>query len=71
MASTYDFIVVGAAIVCTFCTIPLVARVAKAAVDLFTSLEDELGRDGGFMQLSHDRVAAGALFQQGFGGNRA
>ena len=87
MASTYDFVVVGAgicgssaayylkkngagkvllvergpspassntgksaAIVRTFYTIPLMARLAKAAVDMFASFKDEFATDGGFRQ---------------------
>ncbi len=40
----------SAAIARTFYTIPLMARLAKAAVDLFASFKDEFGSDGGFRQ---------------------
>ncbi len=40
----------SAAIVRTFYTLPVMARIAKTAVDLFASLPDELGRGGGFQQ---------------------
>lgn len=38
----------SAAIVRSFYTIPVMARLAKEAVDLFHRLEDEIGSDGGF-----------------------
>lgn len=38
----------SAAIVRSFYTIPVMARIAKEAVHLFHHLKDELGRDGGF-----------------------
>lgn len=38
----------SAGIVRTFYTVPLLARLAKAALDLFHGLPDELGRTGGF-----------------------
>ena len=38
----------SAAIVRSFYTIPVMARIAKEAVDLFHHLSDKLGRDGGF-----------------------
>ena len=40
----------SAGIVRTFYTVPLLARLAKAAVDLFVSLPDELGKTGGFQK---------------------
>ncbi len=40
----------SAAIVRTFYTLPLMARIAKAAVDLFVAMPDELGHTGGFAQ---------------------
>ncbi len=38
----------SAGIVRTFYTVPLLARLAKAALDLFNGLPDELGKTGGF-----------------------
>ena len=38
------------AIVRTFYTLPVMARLAKSAVDMFASLRDELGKTGGFQQ---------------------
>lgn len=38
----------SAAIVRSFYTVPVMARLAKQAVDLFHHLEDEVGADGGF-----------------------
>ena len=38
----------SAAIVRTFYTIPVMARLARHAVELFHGLKDEVGRDGGF-----------------------
>lgn len=46
----------SAAIIRTFYTIPLMARLAKAAVDLFANLSDELGRDGGFKQVGFTQL---------------
>ena len=40
----------SAAIVRTFYTLPLLTRLAKAAVEMFVRLEDELGASGGFHQ---------------------
>ena len=40
----------SAAIVRTFYTIPVMARLAKAAVDLFADMESVLGHSGGFKQ---------------------
>ena len=46
----------SAAIVRTFYTIPLMARLAKDAVDLFSRMKDELGRDGGFRQTGFTQI---------------
>lgn len=40
----------SAAIVRTFYTVPVMARLAKEAVELFEGLSEELGHDGGFRQ---------------------
>ena len=46
----------SAAVLRTFYSIPLMARIAKASVDLFASLADELGRDGGFRQTGYTQL---------------
>jgi sarcosine oxidase, subunit beta len=44
------------AIVRTFYTLPLMARIAKEAVDLFAALPEELGRTGGFQQTGFNQL---------------
>ena len=46
----------SAGIVRTFYTTPLMTRLAKAAVELFEGLTDELGSDGGFRQTGFTQI---------------
>ena len=46
----------SAAIVRTYYTTPLMTRLAKAAVDLFEGMTEELGRDGGFRQTGFTQI---------------
>ena len=47
---------ISAGIVRTFYTTPLMTRLAKAAVALFETMKDELGRDGGFHQTGFTQI---------------
>ena len=46
----------SAAIVRTYYTTPLMTRLAKAAVELFEGMTEELGRDGGFRQTGFTQI---------------